>query len=66
MAQKQAKQIRITVNMENAAFEEPSELPRILRELAGKLEPERRYMHFGLISLRDINGNKVGEAVFSS
>lgn len=47
----------ITIRMDNAAFEEPAtELVRILRKLATKIEEE------GLTRapLFDINGNKVG------
>lgn len=51
----------VNIELENAAFDDAQELPRILRELAGQiarigeLEP-------GTWPLRDINGNRVGEA----
>jgi hypothetical protein len=50
---------QINVQLDNAAFDDPGELPRMLRELAGKLaglgdlEP-------GNWPLRDFNGNNVG------
>ena len=56
------KNITITINTENAAFEDGDgniELVRILRDLASKVEsgsnPE---------TLRDINGNKVGTVIY--
>jgi hypothetical protein len=59
---KPCKEVTIKVNMENAAFEDYLELPRILHVLADKLEAKQ--MHFGSIRLLDINGNTVGEAKF--
>ncbi len=51
----------ITVTMENAAFEDApaSELARILRELANKIERNGP----DACKLRDINGNTVGKFV---
>ena len=49
----------ITVQMDNAAFENwQIELARILKELAEKLDT---YSGDYKMSLRDYNGNKVGE-----
>lgn len=46
----------ITINMDNAAFDNPGELARILRKAAELTEdgPEN-------LCLRDINGNLVGQ-----
>ena len=41
---------------DNAAFEDPTEVPRILKELADNIDP--RAGECG--SIRDSNGNKVG------
>jgi len=54
----------IAVNLQNSAFSDcaGSEVARILRELADKIE----YRHTELgneITLRDINGNRVGNMV---
>ncbi len=51
--------ITVTINCDNAAFQpEPEcEVARILKELANKLE----YGGMGEYSLRDVNGNRVGE-----
>lgn len=54
------KKVQLTVNIENAAFEDQPEheLVRILRKLADTLESR------GLdddISIKDINGNTVGK-----
>lgn len=47
----------ITIKMDNAAFEQPAtELGRILRELAEKIEQTDTDQE----NLRDINGNRVG------
>ncbi len=50
---------KITVKMDNAAFEDTpaTELARILRTLAEKIENEGP----GICTLRDVNGNTVGE-----
>lgn len=58
------EEVVIHVNLQNSAFSDcaGAELARILRELADKVE----YSHSELgdeISLRDINGNKVGNMV---
>lgn len=46
----------VIFNMDNAAFEDLSETPRILKDIADKVELG---MESGLI--RDINGNMIGE-----
>lgn len=53
----------LKIKTDNAAFEEDptAECARILRELADRIEcasPDEDY------PLRDVNGNKVGQAVF--
>jgi hypothetical protein len=55
---------KLTIDCDNAAFEDAgkhAELVRILREIADALEE-----HGGLLgkSVRDINGNTVGTAIF--
>jgi hypothetical protein len=47
------------VEMDNAAFEDNGELPRILREVAEKIDR----LHSYPIKLRDVNGNPVGFAI---
>jgi hypothetical protein len=49
------KKIRIEIETVNAAFENPDEIPRILRELAVKWEQEP--------VIHDINGNRVGSVM---
>lgn len=50
--------INIRIDTDNAAFEDmPTEVARILRDAADKLEAG----HIDGFSLRDINGNTVGE-----
>lgn len=53
----------ITVEMNNAAFELPagSELARILRELASKIDESNLEGEDRIWKLRDINGNNVGQ-----
>ena len=55
----------LTIQMDNDAFDENSrtELARILRNVATKLEHEGEVEEGGW-SLRDINGNTVGEFSF--
>ena len=50
---------KLEIDTDNAAFEDPSEVPRMLREAAKKIEA-------GTMSgkLRDINGNTCGEWKF--
>lgn len=54
---------KIVIQMDNAAFEDdPSvELARILQELAVRVTGASLDKYFPLLSLRDINGNCVGE-----
>lgn len=49
---------KLYVELDNAAFEDNGELPRILRETADKIDRLREYP----LSLRDVNGNTVGKA----
>lgn len=61
--------VSIEIKMNNAAFEEnPAELSRILRKLANDLddpsEPDGYIQMDGSLSLRDINGNRVGFCEF--
>ncbi len=51
----------LTVHMDNAAFEDAGELPRILADLAKTI---RTYPEHGTWHVRDINGNHVGVAEF--
>lgn len=51
----------ININMDNAAFDEDAEIPRILAELVKKFDIQLKDY-----PLYDINGNKVGEAEFVS
>ena len=55
--------LRIEIVMDNAAFDPESgtKAARILRELAGRLDGENLQWR-DLRPLRDINGNRVGEA----
>ena len=55
--------LRITIKMDNAAFstESGTEAARILRRLAEDLEG-RACQPEGWATLRDLNGNTVGEA----
>jgi hypothetical protein len=54
-------QFELTINLDNAAFEDSSELPRILAELAERLRLGHRNMEADWnYHLRDVNGNSVG------
>ena len=56
------KNITISINTENSAFEDGDgniELARILRDLASKVESGSNSE-----TLRDINGNKVGTVIY--
>ena len=55
----------IEIDCENAAFEEEParEIVRILRHVADQLAWE--YVPHDVIQLRDLNGNRVGRAVYS-
>lgn len=50
---------KLKVTMDNSAFDDREELPRILRALADRLENEKTYMG----NVRDINGNTVGNFI---
>jgi len=52
-------QIIITINTDNAAFEDEDEAPRILRELSKNLN----ISDFPTV-LRDVNGNIVGSVEY--
>ena len=49
--------IKITINTDNAAFEDYDEVPRILGELAKKVIEKASYE----LTVLDINGNVVGK-----
>lgn len=55
--------LRITIKMDNAAFEGQAgeECARILREAAEQLEGRDSISRGTIMSLRDYNGNNVGE-----
>lgn len=50
-------QLIINMNLDNAAFDDPDELKRILEDIANRavIEP---YSY--MIGIRDINGNRIG------
>jgi len=52
---------KIEINMDNDAFRQPDELPRVLRNLARDLED---YPDATEIVIMDINGNSVGHYEF--
>jgi hypothetical protein len=54
-------EFRLEINMDNAAFDDAGEVPRILRELAKKV---RATPEVGSWSVFDINGNRVGQAEY--
>ena len=55
---------QINVEMDNAAFDDHSELSRILRRLATELEPALEAEPESLaIPIFDFNGNNVGRCV---
>ena len=58
------EEVVITVNLQNSAFSDcaGSELARILRNLADKVDGMNENLG-NEISLRDINGNRVGNMV---
>jgi hypothetical protein len=47
--------MHLEIETTNAAFDDPNEVPRLLREVATKIEAGK---DGGII--RDVNGNKVG------
>jgi hypothetical protein len=57
--------VKIEFNTDNAAFEDPTEISRILRKLADRLEYVSNNEQ---IPIMDINGNKIGrcEVVYSN
>ena len=52
--------LTIKINMDNAAFEDPNEIKRILTVQANYINENMRLMSGTPWSLLDINGNKVG------
>lgn len=58
MTQQTDKHVSLTVDMGNAAFDDApaTELARILREIAGKIERGEEFAG----TIRDSNGNEVG------
>jgi hypothetical protein len=51
----------LTVDLDNAAFDEPGELARILRKAAHQVEDEgSRFGSPVVCPVRDVNGNTVG------
>ena len=49
---------KLEIAMDNAAFDDPGELPRILHELADRI---RKNPEVDDYSVRDVNGNTVGQ-----
>lgn len=56
--------LKITITMDNAAFEPENgfEAARILRDLAREIEGRGHVLPGFQSNLREINGNRVGEA----
>lgn len=52
------KRFIANISMSNSAFEDPSELPRILRAMAEDIENNPEYDRFR--NAKDVNGNIVG------
>lgn len=52
------KRFIANISLSNSAFEDPSELPRILRAMAEDIENNPEYDRFR--NAKDINGNIVG------
>jgi hypothetical protein len=50
----------ISIQMDGAAFEDPQELPRILKDLAERLEQRGSFESGDSESVLDMNGNHVG------
>lgn len=50
----------ISIQMDGAAFEDPQELPRILKDLAERLEQRGSFESGDSESVLDMNGNNVG------
>lgn len=53
-----SKRFVASISLENASFDDPNELPRILRAMADDLEIDPDYQRFR--NAKDINGNIVG------
>jgi hypothetical protein len=54
-------EVTIKISLDNAAFEDPSELSRILNKLADRIGNAVDQTEETEISLFDVNGNRVGE-----
>lgn len=52
------KRFVANISLNNSAFEDPSELPRILRDMAEDIENNPEYDRFR--NAKDVNGNIVG------
>ena len=52
------KRFVANISLNNSAFEDPNELPRILRAMAQDIENDPEYDRFR--NAKDINGNIVG------
>lgn len=64
-------ELTVQINLDNAAFSNPSELGRILRNLADKMDDiYRQTTHDGLVgatgTVRDINGNTCGAYAYTT
>jgi hypothetical protein len=61
--------LTLTIEMDNVAFfpDPNDEVARILRDLADRLDDNKVKIKYlgSLVSLRDVNGNKVGNVVVS-
>lgn len=61
--------LNITIDMDNAAFEDPGEVGRILKTAAKKIEvfnPLDGLEDDEVFNLRDINGNTVGRVTLTN
>lgn len=54
--------LRIEIELDNAAFEEPGEIERILTDLPTRLPESQPFSDIGEYSIHDVNGNWVGYA----
>lgn len=56
-------EFQVTIRTDNAAFVDddgPYEVARILRDIADQIEVSGRLSRFHTVSIRDINGDRVG------
>jgi hypothetical protein len=54
-----SRKFMLSIDMENAAFSDPAELPRLLREIADSPAIASYHVDRGVVA--DVNGNTVGE-----